>query len=73
MSTNKINMNRKLLQTNGIAIENNRGEWVPLIPCPYYYGWRLNWCRCECGKKFKTEEEYKGHYAYQHILFPNKV
>jgi hypothetical protein len=63
---------RKGLQTHGMATENSRGEWVPPIPCPYYFGWGLKKCRCECGETFKNEELYRGHYALKHILFPDK-
>lgn len=45
---------------------NARGQWVPSIPLPFY-GLRK---RCECGRKFWTEEGYRGHYALAHILYP---
>jgi hypothetical protein len=43
---------------------NDRGEWVPGIPLPFY-GLRK---RCECGRKFWTAEGYRGHYALAHTL-----
>jgi hypothetical protein len=61
-------MNRKPLQCNGVATENNRGEWVPPIPLPYY-GFKKH---CSCGQSFWFEENYNAHYAYKHILFPDK-
>lgn len=43
---------------------NRAGERVPSIPLPFY-GLRKH---CGCGRKFWTEEGYKGHYALAHIL-----
>lgn len=68
----KLKGERQPLQLNGVGVENNRGEWVPPIYCPYYFGWRLKKCKCICGKKFKNEEDYRAHYAYKHILYPDK-
>ena len=45
--------------------QNERGEWVPAIPLPFY-GLRK---RCTaCGDKFWTTEGYRGHYALVHAL-----
>ena len=44
--------------------QNKRGEWVPAIPLPYY-GLRKH---CTCGRRFWTEQGYRGHYALAHIL-----
>ena len=44
--------------------QNSEGKWVEAIPEPYY-GLRR---KCDCGKKFWTEEGYEGHYALKHIL-----
>jgi hypothetical protein len=46
--------------------QNARGKWVPSIPLPLY-GLRK---RCCCGRRFWTEDGYRGHYALSHILFP---
>jgi len=43
---------------------NDRGQWVPAIPVPFY-GLRKH---CECGRKFWTIGGYQGHYALVHIL-----
>ena len=48
--------------------QNNKGEWVPAIPEPYYHFIRLE---CECKKKFWTREAYNGHYTYRHIINPS--
>lgn len=45
--------------------QNKRGEWVPAIPLPLY-AWGRKWCGC--GRPFWTEDGYRGHYAYAHIL-----
>ena len=49
---------------DGTMTQNDEGQWVPSIPVPFY-GLRK---RCECGRKFWTEEGYRGHYALAHIL-----
>lgn len=46
--------------------QNTRGVWVPSIPLPFYEIRK----RCECGRKFWTNEGYEGHYALRHILYP---
>lgn len=51
------------------SARNARGQWVPSIPLPFY-GLRK---RCECGRKFWTEDGYRGHYALGHILYPSKA
>lgn len=43
---------------------NKRGDWVPSIPVPFY-GRRKH---CRCGRRFWTEQRYREHYAYAHIL-----
>lgn len=48
--------------------ELRNGRWVPAIPLPLYVGWRLQKCRCHCGRTFRNEEIYEGHYALIHIL-----
>lgn len=48
---------------------NQRGEWVPAIPLPYY-GLRKH---CSCGRKFWTAAGYQGHYALAHVLALVKV
>lgn len=45
-------------------VKNNRGEYVPAIPLPYY-GLKK---KCECGETFWTEIRYEEHYALKHIL-----
>jgi hypothetical protein len=44
--------------------QNDRGDWVPAIPLPFY-GLRK---RCDCGQRFWTAAGYRGHYALVHIL-----
>ena len=46
------------------TVRNERGQWVPSIPLPFY-GLRK---RCECGRKFWTTDGYRGHYALAHVL-----
>jgi hypothetical protein len=46
--------------------KNDKGEWVPAIPLPYYERLRLK--KCKCGEMFFTENGYRGHYALRHIL-----
>jgi hypothetical protein len=51
-----------------VLTQNNRGEWVPSIPLPYYIG-RWGKCRCaSCPRVFKKYEDHKAHYALVHIL-----
>jgi hypothetical protein len=50
--------------TEQVTTQNDRGEWVPAIPVPFY-GLRKH---CSCGRKFWTERGYRGHYALAHIL-----
>jgi len=57
-------MKAKSVTTDDTATQNERGEWVPAIPLPFY-GLRK---RCTCGRSFWTEEGYRGHYALAHIL-----
>ena len=45
-------------------VRNERGQWVPAIPLPFY-GLRKH---CGCGRKFWTMDGYRGHYALFHIL-----
>jgi hypothetical protein len=49
-----------------MSCKNKYGEWVPSIPLPYYLAWGR--VRCNCGRKFKGEEAYEGHYALDHIM-----
>ncbi len=49
----------------GPQSQNKYGEYVPSIPLPYYLFRKV---RCTCGEKFKTEKQYRGHYALEHIL-----
>lgn len=49
--------------------QNALGQWVPSIPLPFY-GLRKH---CGCGRKFWTEEGYRGHYALAHVLYPKVV
>lgn len=60
-----------------ISCQNKYGEWVPAIPLPFYYPRSLFWwtfvCCAKtekgaCNKGFKTEEEYRGHYALVHVM-----
>ena len=50
--------------TDETTTQNKAGQWVPAIPLPFY-GLRK---RCGCGRRFWTEEGYRGHYALVHIL-----
>lgn len=44
--------------------QNKRGEWVPLIPIPFYGVKKM----CQCGEKFWFKENYEAHYALKHII-----
>lgn len=47
---------------------NAAGEWVPVIPLPYFYGFALRRCECNCGKKFRNMQRYSEHYSYEHLV-----
>ena len=49
----------------GAQVKNERDEWVPAIPYPYFLAIRK---RCDCGKKFWFYRNYEAHYALEHIL-----
>jgi hypothetical protein len=57
-----------------VQAQNNRGEWVPAIPEPFYLREvrkdkaRRGKVRCDCGRVIKGYENYRGHYALVHIL-----
>lgn len=67
----KVISNDKLYDTQGGMMfssegnfqQNPDGTWSEAIPLPHY-GWLK--MRCHCGKKFKTESEYRTHYQRQH-------
>lgn len=59
---------KKVTPRSDVQACNKRGEYVPAVPEPLYVGWRLKKCQCDCGEVFKTRREYRGHYAYAHIL-----
>jgi len=46
--------------------QNERGEWVPAIPEPYFRAFGR--VRCDCGEKFRNRRRYREHYALAHIL-----
>ena len=46
-------------------MQNKRGEWVPAIEEPYFHMFKKE---CRCGEMFWTDDGYRGHYAYKHIL-----
>lgn len=44
--------------------------YMPAIPLPYYLNENDDddeSCRCDCGSEFKTQAEYRTHYALTHI------
>jgi hypothetical protein len=49
-----------------ISAQNNRGQWVPAIPEPFFLNFGR--VRCDCGSTFWGRERYRAHYAYAHIL-----
>ena len=53
-----------------IQQQNNDGSWGPAIPEPFFVGWRLRKCRCDCGRVFKSRDKYREHYAAGHLDFP---
>lgn len=46
--------------------QNDRGEWVPAIPEPYFL--MFGWVKCSCGSKFRGRSRYREHFALAHIL-----
>ena len=48
--------------------QNRRGEWVPAIPMPLYLFRPTARVACQCGRRFRGNEAYRGHYALAHIL-----
>lgn len=58
--------NKDIKLMEGVSAQNKRGEWVPAIEVPLYISFGRYECRC--GRRFWSEEAYKGHYAYKHIL-----
>ena len=46
--------------------QNERGEWMPAIPEPYFLVFGR--ARCDCGAKFRNRRRYREHYAFAHIL-----
>jgi len=64
------------METTGqVQTENDRGQWVPAIPEPYYLLFRKECCAQTglqkgeiCKKKFWRTESYRAHYALKHIL-----
>ncbi len=55
-------VNRRM--ASGVTTRDDRDEWVPAIPLPFY-GLRKG---CSCGRKFWTSAGYRGHYALTHVL-----
>jgi hypothetical protein len=45
--------------------QNDCGEWVAAIPVPRCGRWFLT---CQCGRRFRHEVDYRGHYALVHVL-----
>jgi len=63
----RMKPNRAIIQDLlDVEVENDNGDWVPLVPAPFAsYLW-LN--RCLCGKFRLGIMRYQEHYAYAHIL-----
>jgi hypothetical protein len=49
-----------------ISARNDRGEWVPAVPLPFF-AWPMKRCGT-CRRRFWTTSGYQGHYALVHIL-----
>ncbi len=55
--------NRSISFTNeGNYQQNENGSWSTAIPLPFY-GLKK---KCDCGKSFWKEENYRTHYFNQH-------
>lgn len=50
----------------GAQTQNERGEWVPAIPLPYFLAFGR--VRCDCGERFRDQRRYREHYALTHVL-----
>jgi hypothetical protein len=48
------------------TMQNDRGEWVPAIPLPYFLAFGR--VRCDCGERFRGQKRYREHYALTHVL-----
>jgi hypothetical protein len=59
-------MGKYQFRDDGVSTQNDRGEWVPAIPLPWFIGWSK--VRCHCGASFWSAKAYRGHYALEHIL-----
>lgn len=55
------------MNATGAQVQNDRGEWVPAIPLPFYRGWPRRF-QCQCGDRFLTRRRHREHYALAHIL-----
>lgn len=63
----RLKPNRKVIKDLlDVEVENDNGEWVPMVPAPMWYFLWLN--RCLCGKYRLGTKRYQEHYAYAHIL-----
>ena len=53
------------------STKNAYGDWVPAIPEPFWVGrfrWKPQCLDCAAKPTFKSETEYRGHYALFHVL-----
>lgn len=55
-------MEKKHEYSENVQSQNKYGEYVPSIPLGF------NFKECYCGRKFRNQENYRGHYALVHIL-----
>lgn len=46
------------------------GTYLVAIPEPYFVGFLLKKCRCDCGKVFKNRDLYRTHWRKEHGLTP---
>lgn len=66
MKNSRADTEHYVRQLGGPMAENRRGQWVQSVPLPFYG--RVRKTCMHCGRKFWTEDGYRGHYAYAHIL-----
>lgn len=54
------------MNDHGTSMQNERGEWVPAIPEPYFLAFGR--VRCDCGETRWSKRSYREHYALAHVL-----
>jgi hypothetical protein len=53
-----------LFSSEGNFMQVEDGSWIEMIPLPYY-GW-FGRVKCQCGQKYRSDEQYAIHYRSEH-------